>query len=287
MTTGRTGRQEVGSRGRPDAPRGPSTRPSNYVHELFVRPPPEATPAPAGHRHVIVVLISLYAPYQQTHHNVQQSDRRVSRRCRRYRLLGRTIARLDTEAFRVMVSSVAWSLDGRRVSGVAVTRHAVLVIPSIQLRTVDVDGKLDGPTVTVEFPCQVMLNDAAPPSREFLLNRLTPLDNRDNIGVVMRLKQRETLAIVESAIKVDGLDFGVKAVENAKEFSEDTAGGVAILGVRRASRKRGMRWFPASLPSGRGRLCRLRHRSGAAGGNLRRPPPAREAVRRHLTEGVY
>jgi len=38
----------------------------------------------------------------------------------------------------------------------------------------------------------------------------------------VRLKQRETLTVVESAIKVDGLDPGVKAaVEDTEELSED------------------------------------------------------------------
>lgn len=77
--------------------------------------------------------------------------------------------------------------------------------------------------MTVEFPCQAVLDDAALPFREFLLNRLTPPDDRDNVGVVVRLKQRETLTVVESAIEVDGLDLGVKAVENTEELSEDTA----------------------------------------------------------------
>jgi len=36
-------------------------------------------------------------------------------------------------------------------------------------------------------------------------------------------------AIVEAAIKVDGLDFGVKAVENTEELSQDAAGGVAVF----------------------------------------------------------
>jgi len=37
----------------------------------------------------------------------------------------------------------------------------------------------------------------------------------------VRLKQRETLTVVESAITVDGLDPGVKAVEDTEELSED------------------------------------------------------------------
>jgi len=35
----------------------------------------------------------------------------------------------------------------------------------------------------------------------------------------VRLKQRETLTVVESAIKVDGLDPGVKAVEDTEKLS--------------------------------------------------------------------
>ena len=85
-------------------------------------------------------------------------------------------------------ASAVPNANKRRVSGVAVTRHTVLVIPSIQVRTVDVDGKLDGPAMTVEFPCQVVLNDAAPAFREFLLNRLTLPDDRDHVGVVVRLQ---------------------------------------------------------------------------------------------------
>lgn len=112
--------------------------------------------------------------------------------------------------------------------GVAVTRHAVLVVLPVQVRTVDVDGKLDGPAVTVEFPCQIVLNDATPSFRELLLNHLTPPDDRDHARVIARLKQRETLAVLESAIKVASLDYGVKAVEDTKELSEDTAGGIAV-----------------------------------------------------------
>ncbi len=118
--------------------------PPNHIDELLVRPPPEATPASAGRRHVFVVEIPPRVLQQQTQHDVQQSHRRVSRRCRRYRLLRQAIARFDTEPFAVVVSGLAWCVDERRVSGVAVTRHAVVVVPSIQVRTVDVDGKLDG-----------------------------------------------------------------------------------------------------------------------------------------------
>jgi hypothetical protein len=41
----------------------------------------------------------------------------------------------------------------------------------------------------------------------------------------VRLKQLETLAVVESAIKKDGLNLGVKTVKNTEKLSEDAAGG--------------------------------------------------------------
>jgi hypothetical protein len=50
----------------------------------------------------------------------------------------------------------------------------MLIVPSIQVGTVDVDGKLDGPAVTVEFRRQVVLDDTTPSFREFLLDRLSP-----------------------------------------------------------------------------------------------------------------
>jgi len=49
--------------------------------------------------------------------------------------------------------------------------------------------------------------------------------------------------------------------------------------VRTVSLTRGTRSFHASLPSGRGPLYRLRHHSKAAGGGLKRPPPAGEGCR--------
>jgi hypothetical protein len=136
---------------------------------------------------------------------------------------------LDTEAFRVVVSSVAWCLDERHVNDIAVTRHTVVVTLPIQVRTINVDRKLNGPTMTVEFPCQVMLNHTAPPFREFLLNDLPPPDDRDRVRVVICLKQREALAVLESAIEIDGLDLGVKPIKGTEELNKDAAGGVAVF----------------------------------------------------------
>ena len=104
----------------------------------------------------------------------------------------------------------------------------MFVVPSLLVCTVDVDGKLDGPAVTVEFPRQTVLNHATPAFREFLLNHPSPADDRHHVGVVVCLKQRQTLAIVEFAVKVDGLDTEVKAVKDAKKLCEDAAGGVAV-----------------------------------------------------------
>ena len=72
-----------------------------------------------------------------------------------------------------------------------------------------------------------MFDLAAPAPVEFVLNRLSPLDNRHRIGVVVRVQQSETGAVVEAAIKVDGLDAEVKAVEKFEKLSKDIAGGIA------------------------------------------------------------
>jgi hypothetical protein len=47
--------------------------------------------------------------------------------------------------------------------------------------------------------------------------------------VVVCLKQRQTLAVVEFAVKKGGLGLGVKAVEDAEKLCEDAAGGVAVF----------------------------------------------------------
>jgi hypothetical protein len=68
-----------------------------------------------------------------------------------------------------------------------------------------------------------VLDDPTPLFGGLLLNLLSPPNNWDHVGVVVRLKQCETLAIGESAIEVDSLDICVKTIENTEELSEDTA----------------------------------------------------------------
>jgi hypothetical protein len=97
-------------------------------------------------------------------------------------------------------------VDERRVDGVAVTRHAVFVIPSILIGTVDVDWEFDGPLVAVEFRGEIVLDGSTPAVIEFLLNRVSPPNDRNDVGVIMRLQQGETLAVVESAVEIDGFD---------------------------------------------------------------------------------
>jgi len=74
-----------------------------------------------------------------------------------------------------------------------------------------------------------MLNDATPSFRELLLNRLTPPDDRDHVRVIVRLKQRETLTVVESAIKVDGLDPGVRPSRTPKNSARTLLCGIAVF----------------------------------------------------------
>jgi len=107
-----------------------------------------------------------------------------------------------------------------------------------------------------------MLNDATPSFRELLLNRLTPPDDQDHVRVIVRLKQRETLTVVESAIKVDGLDPGVKGRRGHRKNSARTLLAVSPSLRRRTAsvlafvlhtrvecgHRRGTQWFHASLP---------------------------------------
>jgi len=90
---------------------------SLYGHHQRRRRPP------AGRRHVFVVEIPPSVLQQQTHHDVQQSHRGISYCHCRYCLLRQAIARLDTEALAVVVSSIAWCLDERRVTATPLTRH--------------------------------------------------------------------------------------------------------------------------------------------------------------------
>jgi len=77
----------------------------------------------------------------------------------------------------------------------------------------------------------------------------------------VRLKQRETLTVVESAIKVDGLDPASRPSRTPKKLSEDTTCGIAVFETAYRQRvafvlhtrvevwhRRGTQWFHASLP---------------------------------------
>ena len=75
---------------------------------------------------------------------------------------------------------------------------------------------------------EIVFDLAASAVAEFVLNRLAPLDNRHDVGVVVCVQEVEAGAVVEPTIEVDGLDLGVKAVKQFETLSEDIAGGVAI-----------------------------------------------------------
>jgi len=132
------------------------------------------------------------------------------------------------------VASLTRCVDERRVDGVAVMRHAVLVVPAVLVGAIDVDREFDGPAVTVEFRGEVVLDGPAPALVEFFLNRLAPLHDRCDVCEVVGVQQRETLPVVELAVEVDGLGLAVKAFENAKELGEDITGGVAVFETRTA-----------------------------------------------------
>lgn len=69
-----------------------------------------------------------------------------------------------------------------------------------------------------------MFDLAATAAAEFVVNRLAPLDNRHDVDVVVRVRQFETGAVVESTVEVDNHDAEVKAVKEVEELSEDITG---------------------------------------------------------------
>ena len=97
------------------------------------------------------------------------------------------------------MSGIAWCVDERRVSGVAVTRHPVLVVPSSLVDAVDEHRKR-------HLPGEFMLNFTAPTAVKLVLNRFAPLDDRNDVGVIEGVQQTETGAVVEASVEVDGLD---------------------------------------------------------------------------------
>ena len=109
------------------------------------------------------------------------------------------------------------------------TRHPVFVVAAVLVGTIDIDGEFDGPFVTVEFRHEVVLDRSTPAPAEFVFDRVTPADDRCDVGDIVCAEQREALAVVEFAVEVDGLDPEVKAFEHAEELGEDAAGGVAVL----------------------------------------------------------
>jgi hypothetical protein len=92
----------------------------------------------------------------------------------------------------------------------------MIAVAAHSVGAVDRNREFDGPLVTVEFRREVMLNLTAPPFGEFLLNLISPCDDWNHVGVVVRLHQRETLAVVEFAIDVEGLDFKVEVIDEAR-----------------------------------------------------------------------
>jgi hypothetical protein len=60
-------------------------------------------------------------------------------------------------------------------------------------------------------------------------DRLAPLDDRHDVGEVVGVKQRETLAVVEFAVEVDSFDGEVEVFEETEELRKDATGGVAVF----------------------------------------------------------
>jgi hypothetical protein len=70
--------------------------------------------------------------------------------------------RFNPEPLTVVGSDLTWRLDERRVSGIAVARHAVFVVSTISVGAVDVDREFDGHEWTVAFRREVVLDSTTP-----------------------------------------------------------------------------------------------------------------------------
>jgi len=140
----------------------------------------------------------------------------------------KTIRCFDAEPFAVVLACLAWCVDERRVDGVAVTRHTVLVVPSLLVCAVDHNREFDGQLVTVEFRRQTVFDLTTPSLGEFVFDLRSPRNDWNDVGVVVCLHQRETLPVVEFAIDVDSFDFEVEVIDESKKLCEDNAGGVAV-----------------------------------------------------------
>ena len=81
-----------------------------------------------------------------------------------------------------MVSGITWCVNERRVSGVAVTRHPIFIVPSLLIDAIDEHRER-------YLPSEFVLNFSAPLSVEFVLDRLAPLDDRNDVGVVVGVQQ--------------------------------------------------------------------------------------------------
>ena len=120
---------------------------------------------------------------------------------------------------------------------------------------------------------ELVLDHATPAAAEFVLDRLTPLHNRHSVRVVVRVQQFQTGAVVETAVKVDGLDAQVEDIEVPQELCEHVAGGLASFQLADRQRvlvahahveydRRETRWFLVSPRRNTPPPSRPRHRSG-------------------------
>ena len=176
--------------------------------------------AASRRRHVLPVKISPTVLEDETHNKQQQPQPSVTRTGHSEALLGQSVARFDAKPLAVVVSGIAWSVDERRVSGVAVTRHSIFVVPSSLVDTVNEHRER-------YLPGESVLNLTTPAAVKLILNRFAPLDDRNDVGVVVGVQQIETSAVVEASVEIDGLDAEVKAIKQFKELTEYITGGFA------------------------------------------------------------
>ena len=76
-----------------------------------------------------------------------------------------------------------------------------------------------------------MFDFTTPAFRELFFDCIAPLDDRDDVGVVVRLHQCEALTVIEFTVNVERFDFEVEVIEQSEELCDDFGGGVAVWRV--------------------------------------------------------
>ena len=99
----------------------------------------------------------------------------------------------------------------------------MLIVSTILVGTVDHHREFNDPLVIAVGRREIVRDLTTPALVEFGLDLAAPFDDRDDVREIVRLEQRETLAVIEFAVEIDRFDVEIEVVEQSKELIEDGA----------------------------------------------------------------